>query len=77
MSDLWEVHAVKYAERNARTRADSFMLDDHPAAAHGMDYFVWVLRSGERTILVDTGYDTAEATRRDRPILQDLSLIHI
>jgi len=71
MSDLWEVHAVKYAERNARTRADSFMFDDHPAAAHGMDYFVWVLRSGERTILVDTGYDTAEATRRDRPILQD------
>lgn len=71
MSDHWHVHAVKYAERNARTRADSFLFDDHPSAAHGMDYFVWVLQNGPRTILVDTGYDQAEATRRDRPILRD------
>jgi len=71
MSDLWQVYAVKYAERNARTRADSFIFDDHPAAAHGMDYFVWVLRNGSRTIVVDTGYDSTEAARRDRPILRD------
>lgn len=68
---MWTVHALKYAERNARTRADSFIFDDHPALAHGMDYFVWLLQSGDRTIVVDTGYDDAEATRRDRPILRD------
>lgn len=71
MSDLWEVHAVKYAERDNRTRADSFIFDDHPAEPHGMDYFVWLLRSGDRHILVDTGYDMAEAERRGRPILRD------
>ena len=71
MGHHWEVYAVKYADRNARTRSDSFIFDDHPAAAHGMDYFVWVLRSGDRTILVDTGYDAGEAARRDRPILRD------
>ena len=71
MSDRWAVHAVKYAERNNRTRADSFIFDDHPAAPHGMDYFVWVLDNGKRQIVVDTGYDMAEATRRDRPILRD------
>ena len=71
MPDTWEVHAVKYAERNSRTRADSFMFDDHPAAPHGMDYFVWVLRRGDRTILVDTGFDAVEADRRGRPIQQD------
>lgn len=71
---LWEVYAVKYAERNARTRADSFVFDVHAAAAHGMDYFVWLLKSGDRTVLVDTGYDAAEAKRRDRPILRDPAL---
>jgi len=71
MSDLWQVYAVKYAERNARTRADSFIFDDHPAAAHGMDYFVWVLQNGSRKIVVDTGYGMDEAKRRDRPILRD------
>lgn len=71
MSDPWQVYALKYADRNARTRADSFLDDDHPAAAHGMDYFVWVLVSGPRRIVVDTGYDAAEGRRRGRPILRD------
>jgi len=65
---IWQVHAVKYADRNARTRADSFIFDDNHDAPHAMDYFMWVLRSGEHTILVDTGYDGAEAAARDRPI---------
>lgn len=67
----WTVTAVKYADRNSRTRADSFIMDDHPAAAHGMDYFVWVLENGTRQIVVDTGYDAGEATNRARPILRD------
>ena len=65
---LWEVYAVKYADRNNRTRNDSFMFDSDHNSAHPMDYFVWVLRCGGETILVDTGYDDAEATQRDRPI---------
>lgn len=64
----WEVHAIKYAERNARTRADSFIFDDNHDAPHAMDYYMWLLRKGDRVILVDTGYDEAEAASRDRPI---------
>ncbi len=71
MTNYWEVFALKYAERNARVRADSFIFDDHPAGDHGMDYFVWVLRNGSQTIVVDTGYDAGEGARRDRPILRD------
>jgi glyoxylase-like metal-dependent hydrolase (beta-lactamase superfamily II) len=67
----WQVHAVKYADRNARTRADSFMFEDNHDAPHAMDYFIWVLRRGDETILVDSGYDQPEATSRDRPILMD------
>lgn len=67
---LWEVYALKYSERNSRTRADSFIFDDDHASPHAMDYFIWVLRSGEQTILVDTGYDETEAAARGRPILR-------
>ena len=67
----WQVHALKYADRNSRTRADSFIFDDNHDAPHAMDYFIWVLRRDADVILVDTGYDTEEATARSRPILRD------
>lgn len=67
----WEIHAIKYADRNARTRADSFMFDDNHDAPHAMDYYMWLLRQGNRNILVDTGYDQEEARLRDRPIRLD------
>ncbi|MEL6702239.1 MAG: N-acyl homoserine lactonase family protein, partial [Pseudomonadota bacterium] len=65
------VHAIKYADRNARTRADSFVFDDNHDAPHPMDYFIWLLEKDGRRILVDTGYDAAEAASRDRPIVID------
>ncbi|MEM7469761.1 MAG: N-acyl homoserine lactonase family protein [Pseudomonadota bacterium] len=71
MSGPWQVHALKYAERNARIRADSFIFDDNHDAPHDMDYFIWVLRRGDEVILVDTGYDSEEAAARDRPIQMD------
>ncbi|MET1414460.1 N-acyl homoserine lactonase family protein [Roseibium sp. HPY-6] len=64
----WEVFAVKYAERNERTRNDSFLFDDDHHAQHDMDYFIWVLRQGNEIVLVDTGYDEDEGERRGRPI---------
>lgn len=67
----WEVFAIRYADRVARVRGDSFIFDDAHELPHPMDYYFWVLRSGERIIMVDTGYDQAEASRRGRPILQD------
>ncbi|MEM6940269.1 MAG: N-acyl homoserine lactonase family protein [Pseudomonadota bacterium] len=67
----WEVHAVKYADRNARTRRDSFIFDDNHDAPHAMDYFMWVLQRDAEVILVDTGYDHAEAEARGRPIRMD------
>jgi glyoxylase-like metal-dependent hydrolase (beta-lactamase superfamily II) len=69
----WEVHAVKYADRNARVRGDSFIFDDNHDAPHPMDYFMWLLRRKDEVILVDTGYDDAEARARGRPIRLDPS----
>ncbi len=67
----WDVFSIKYADRNARTRADSFIFDDNHDAPHAMDYFIWLLRRGDEIILVDTGYDHEEAKARNRPIRLD------
>ncbi len=70
MSDVWEIFALKYAERNTRTRADSFIMDPHHDTPHEMDYYIWLLTNGTRSILVDTGYDLEEGGVRERPIIQ-------
>ena len=70
LNEFWEVYCVKYAERVDRTRNESFIFDDHSNENHVIDYFVWVLKSGSKTIVVDTGYDYSEAKRRQRPILR-------
>lgn len=69
MSDEWEVYALKYAERNERTRSDSFIMDDDHVSPHPMDYFIWLLKNGNQSIVVDTGYDREEAERRDRALI--------
>ncbi|MEO0386047.1 MAG: N-acyl homoserine lactonase family protein [Pseudomonadota bacterium] len=67
----WAIKAFKYAERNSRTRQDSFILDGDHASPHAMDYYVWLLERPDRRILVDCGYDSAEGRARDRPVEQD------
>jgi len=67
----WEVHALKYADRRDRTRAESFIFEDNHDAPHQIDYFIWVIRGQGRVILVDSGYDDTEAERRGRPFLRD------
>jgi len=69
LEESYEVFALKYAERNNRTRAESFLFDDDHAVEHPMDYFIWVIRNENRTIVVDTGYDQAEGERRGRTVL--------
>lgn len=69
MSDLWEVFALRYASHAARTRRETFLgIDPHDAAPMPIDYFIWLLRCGNRTIVVDTGFDAEEGARRGRTI---------
>ena len=70
MEKLWEVYALKYAERDDRVRSESFIFDSDYLSKHPMDYFVWVLKSEDDIILVDTGFDLDEARRRHRPIVR-------
>jgi len=68
MSETYEILALKYAGITERTRFDSFMYPDDHASPHPMDFFVWIIRNENRTILLDTGFDRTEARRRECPV---------
>jgi glyoxylase-like metal-dependent hydrolase (beta-lactamase superfamily II) len=65
----YEVYAIKYAERTG-TRGTVFVHGDPHDAPLGMDYFVWVIRSAERTVVLDVGFGKAEGERRGRTFLR-------
>ncbi len=65
----WEAYALRYAHHGEPLgRANLLRPSDLHDAPMPMDYFVWALRSGERTIVVDTGFTAESAARRDRPL---------
>ena len=60
---IWEAYALRYATVQRR-RQENFIADDMHDQAASMDYFVWFLRSGDETILVDTGFGEEAARLR-------------
>lgn len=67
----YEVFALRYAERPERRRQENFLrpVDDHDSPMP-IDFYIWVIRDDRRTVVVDTGFDHEEASRRDRRILR-------
>jgi glyoxylase-like metal-dependent hydrolase (beta-lactamase superfamily II) len=65
----YEVYAIKYARRDAR-RAEHFIGGDPHDAPMPMDYFVWLIRNAERTIVVDTGFTAEVAAKRKREYIR-------
>ena len=61
----YEVHAIKYAMRDAR-RTNHFLGGDPHDAPMPMDYFVWLIRNSERTYVVDVGFTAEVAAQRKR-----------
>jgi glyoxylase-like metal-dependent hydrolase (beta-lactamase superfamily II) len=61
----YEVYAIKYAERDAR-RTNHFLGGDPHDAPMPMDYFVWLIRNDQRTIVLDVGFTAPVAERRKR-----------
>lgn len=69
----WEIYALRYGIQERLVR-DNFIHPPGPRDEHdapmSLDYFVWLLRSGSREILVDTGFGKEVAERRVRTILR-------
>ena len=66
----YEIFAIKYGERIG-TRGGIFMGGDPHDAPLAMDYFIWVIKSPERTIVVDCGYSKEDGEARGRTFLRD------
>ncbi len=65
----WEAYAMRYATVRRR-RIENFIAHDLHDEDTDMDYFVWFLKSGDETILVDTGFNEQAARQRKRQFLR-------
>lgn len=71
-ADSYEVLALRYATFAGRRRRDNLLRPDmHADAPYPLDFFIWVIRNADRTIVVDTGFDPAEAARRGRALIHE------
>lgn len=71
LADRYQVTIVKYGTRQT-VRSDVYLnyhLYDEPDGPIGMDYFFWLIRNADRTIVVDTGFSAAGGDRRRRTSL--------
>src|SRR3954465_15708812 len=72
MATATEIYALRYATMTPRTPHMNFLQPDpHDAVAQDLDYFVWLIRTPGRDILVDTGFNAAEAQLRHRTLTRD------
>jgi glyoxylase-like metal-dependent hydrolase (beta-lactamase superfamily II) len=69
-ADTYEVYAVKYGSMHDRPRHMNFIMADPHDGNMPIDYFVWAIVNKERTIVIDTGFDHAEAKKRGREVMR-------
>lgn len=77
-SEEYEVVIVQYGTREGH-RAEVYLnygIYGQPDGPIGMDYFIWVVRNENRTILVDTGFSPAGGANRNRTFLRSLPEIY-
>jgi glyoxylase-like metal-dependent hydrolase (beta-lactamase superfamily II) len=68
MGNAYEIYAIRYATMSRTPHMNYLLPDPHETAASDLDYFVWLIRGGGRDILVDTGFNAAEAQARGRKL---------
>ncbi|MEQ1899270.1 MAG: N-acyl homoserine lactonase family protein [Devosia sp.] len=67
----YEVFALRYGARSDWTRGKSYLNDADPGAPDVIEYFLWIIRNADRTIVVDTGFDAETAIRLGRKPFPD------
>ena len=61
----YEVYALRYGSM-ARSRSADFLVRDEHDGPLALDFFVWLLKSGDDVVLVDTGFNVRAARERGR-----------
>ena len=65
----YEIFAIKYGDHQRRA-AENFLGGDPHDAPMPLDYFVWAVRNGKRTWIVDTGFSAEVGKQRGRNVLR-------
>ena len=66
----YEVYALRYATVDRKRRENFIATPDPHEGAMPMDYYVWLIRNGERVVLVDTGFNADAAEGEGRTFLR-------
>jgi glyoxylase-like metal-dependent hydrolase (beta-lactamase superfamily II) len=66
------IYAIRYGHLD-RSSDQNFLGGDDHAQPMPLDYFIWVIRSAERTIVVDTGFAAPAAAQRGRTLLRPVA----
>ncbi|RAI00844.1 N-acyl homoserine lactonase family protein [Acuticoccus sediminis] len=67
----YEIHAIRYAVNETRTRGQSFILEARPTDILPMDFYCWVLIGPDGPIVVDTGMNPEKARHHGHTMLLD------
>jgi glyoxylase-like metal-dependent hydrolase (beta-lactamase superfamily II) len=67
---VWELLAIKYAH-HARTAHENFVFRDVHDGPMPLDFFLWVARSPERIVVIDTGFSAETGARRGREVIRE------
>ena len=69
--DIHELYAVRYGHHDRQAR-ENFIGDAHDLL-QPLDFYVWVIRGPQGTIVVDTGFDQLMARKRQRTVLKPVA----
>jgi len=67
-SDEYDVLALRYASRGSNKASEYFRYDIYrqPDQVQEMDYFFWLVRNNDRTVLVDCGFNRERGLAKNR-----------
>ena len=73
MAGNYRIYAVRYARRDTNT--SEVFYRDTARAPIGMDYFVWALPDGARTVVVDLGFTEGDTSSLLTAMREQLGLV--
>lgn len=69
LKHIYEVYALRYATQPERSSTKNFIHHDFHETTESFDFFIWVIRNQNHTIIVDTGFSHEVAIKRSREFL--------
>ncbi len=70
-SQTYELYAIKYGTHDPRPQSQNFMQPPDPHdAPYPIDYFVWVCKSANHTVVIDTGFNEKSGCGRGRTMFR-------